>query len=37
VLLKHESDLQRATRLFQRSSKSQNEEDNDPRLLGWRN
>jgi MoxR-like ATPase len=37
VLLKHESDLQRATRLFQRSARGHSDEDSDPRLRGWRN
>lgn len=37
VLLKHESDLQRANRMFQRSSKGMSDEDSDPRMRGWRN
>ena len=37
VLLKHESDLQRANRMFQRSARGQSDEENDPRLRGWRN
>ena len=37
VLLKHESDLQRAKRILQRSHESRQDEDDDPRLRGWRN
>jgi MoxR-like ATPase len=37
VLLKHESDLQRAKRLLQRAQESQPDEDDNPRLRGWRN
>jgi MoxR-like ATPase len=37
VLLKHENDLQRAKRILQRSHESRQEEDDDPRLRGWRN
>jgi MoxR-like ATPase len=36
VLLKHESDLQRAKRMLQRSGRNKGEDD-DPRLRGWRN
>ena len=37
VLLKHQSDLQRAKRILQRSHESRQDEDDDPRLRGWRN
>ena len=37
VLLKHESDLQRAKRNLQRSHASRQYEDDVPRLRGWRN
>jgi MoxR-like ATPase len=37
VLLKHESDLQRAKQILERSGISKIDDDNDPRLKGWRN
>jgi MoxR-like ATPase len=37
VLLKHESDLQRAKRVLQRPSRGRPGEEDDPRLRGWRN
>jgi MoxR-like ATPase len=37
VLLKHESDLQRARRWLQRPPRSRFDDDQDPQLRGWRN
>jgi MoxR-like ATPase len=37
ILLKHESDLQRAKRWLQQPPRSRFDDDEDPRLRGWRN
>jgi MoxR-like ATPase len=37
VLLKHESDLQRAKQIMQRAGEKRIGEDDDPRILGWKN
>lgn len=37
ILLKHESDLQRARRWLQQPPRSHFDDDEDPRLRGWRN
>lgn len=37
VLLKHESDLQRAKRWLQHPTRGRLDDDDDPRLRGWRN
>jgi MoxR-like ATPase len=37
ILLKHESDLQRAKRWLQQPPRSRLDDDEDPRLRGWRN
>jgi MoxR-like ATPase len=37
VLLKHESDLQRARQFLQSTSRGRREDDIDPRMRGWRN
>lgn len=37
ILLKHESDLQRAKRLLMRPSRGHLDDEEDPRMRGWRN